>query len=264
MKETLLERVLREEVDSQVVRLELQLELLDRMFRESAPYASSVPLTLLVASILKVRQSCRAVKLLAEEGLVEDILAIGRTLIEVTVNATYLQCVGEKELGRYLAFHPELRHRHGGMLQQGSGSHTGRHFVNKISDVVASLLPLGNGSKADPSWTNRSFVQRAQISDRATNIPVMSLLVSRCYLRGDAAVHGTMGALDSFVKAVRSGEMPTREDRFRELSEALFGVNLAIMTFSLFLNEFFQLGLDEAMDQVAVANSTTRSSLPGH
>ena len=257
--ETLLHRVLQEEVDAQVVRLDLLLLSLQRMFQEASQYASSPPLTLLVASILKVCQSGRAVKLLAEEGMVEEILAIGRTLVEVTVNATYLQCVDEKEVGRYLSFHPELSFRHAGLVHQGRRPSPGGVLVGKVRDLVTSLgLPGSRGG-----WTRNSLAMRAQISDERTNIPVMSLLLSRCYPRGEAAAHGTIGSLDSFVQAVQAQEMPMREDRYRELSEALFGVNLTMMTFGLFLNEFFQLGMDEDMNQISAADSSTKPSLAG-
>ncbi len=248
---------------AQVVRLDLLLQLLDRMFQQSAPQASTASLTLLMASVLKVRQSGRAVKLLAEEGMVEDILAIGRTLVEVTVNACYLQCVNDKELGSYLSFHPELGHGPAGLARQRPGGSFAQGLMVRLGDFVTSLVPAGKRQKADPSWTSHSLATRAQLSDDGNNIPLMSLLLARCYPRGDAAVHGTVGALDSFLTAMQTGEMPVRQDRFRELSEALFGVNLTLMTFGLFLNEFFQLGMDEAMDQISAADSTTRPSLAG-
>ena len=261
--ETLLQRVLKEDVSAQVVRLDLLLLLLNEIFEQSSQFASSAPLMLLMASILKVCQSGRAVSMLAEEGMVEEILTIGRTLVELTVNATYLQCVDDKELGKYLSFHPELSFRQAGLMQQGRRTSPTGVVVEKVRDLMESLGFPGRRGGGDASWTKRSLVTRAQISDETTNIPLMSLLLSRCYSRGEAAVHGNVGALDSFIAAVQTNEMPTREDRFRELSEALFGVNLTIMTFGMFLNEFFHLGMDEALSQISTADSSSRPSLAG-
>ena len=221
--ETLLDRVLQENVSAQVVRLDLLLQLLDRIFQQSAPQASTASLTVLMASVLKVRQSGRAVKLLAEEGMVEDILAIGRTLVEVTINACYLQCVDDKELGSYLSFHPELGQRPAGLARPSPGSSFAQNLIVRIGDLVTSLVPTGKRQKADPSWTSRSLATRAQISDEGNNIPLMSLLLARCYPRGDAAVHGTVGALDSFLTAMQTGEMPVREDRFASYPRLFLG-----------------------------------------
>ncbi len=261
--ETTLQHVLREDVNAQLVRLDMFLHLLDRIFQASAPYASSAQLTLLVASILKLQQSGRAVKLLAEEELIEEILAIGRTLVEVTVNVCYLQCANPHELQRFLAFHPEAQYRYAGMMQASAARSSAKGLMRRVGDVLSSFRAPTRSHTAEPDWTHRSLAQRAQISDEGTKIPVMSLLLSRCYPRGDAAVHGTMGSLDSFVETLRSQRMPVRQDRYKELSEALFGVNLTLMSFSLFLDEYFDLGMHEAIDQISAADSATRPGLEG-
>lgn len=88
--ETTLERALRDEVIAQCIRLELFLHLLDRMFEASAPFTLSTARSLLVASILKVRQSARAAQLLAEDELVEE---------EIAGNVPRSNSAGEELLG---------------------------------------------------------------------------------------------------------------------------------------------------------------------
>lgn len=258
--ETTLQRVLRDDVDAQLIRLDMFLQLLNRMFQVSSSYTVSARPTLLVASILKVQQSGRAVKLLAEEGLVEEILAVGRTLVEVTVNVCYLQCASPRELERYLSFHPERGYKHAGMVRYRGRTST-QGWRSKWKDMVSWMMPAVHAQEAGRNWTQFSLAQRAEIADERTNIPVMSLLLSRCYPRGDAAVHGTMGSLDNFVEALQTQQMPLREDRYQEMAEALFGVNLTLMSFSLFLDEHFRLGMHDAIHQISAADSSTNADL---
>jgi hypothetical protein len=257
----MLQRVLREEVGAQLVRLDMYLDMLDTIFASATPFATTPPVELLVGAILKVRQSGRAVKLLATEGLVEEILAIGRTLVEVTVNVTYLQSAGEKEMSRYLAFQPESQHRRAGMLQPRPKASSTNRMLRKIGDALSSLSP--SASRAEPTWTHRSLAQRAQLSDEATGIPVMLPLLNRCYPRGDAAIHGTMGALAPFLESIHQPEALMRDNRMPSLADALFGINLTLMTFSLFLDEYFGLGMNETMEQISAADSSTKASLVG-
>ena len=260
----MIERFVRENVDAQVVRLDLFLKLLEHMFQEAiAHHEPSVSLTLLFASILKVKQAGRAVQLIAEEGFVEEILSIGRTLVEVTVNAAYLQYAGETELGRYLHFHPEAVYQQTGLLRQRKSLGSSSGIVRRIGELVARGGALVGSRTADPNWTSRPLIDRAQLADHASNIPIMALLVERCYPKGHAAVHGTIQSLDTFLTTLTDMGPEQPEDRLNALAEAMFGVNLSLMTLCIYLNNYFHLGMDDSIDLAANADSRSRESLEG-
>jgi hypothetical protein len=259
----MIQRVLNEEVNAQAVRLELLIDLLDRMVAEALEQQDgSVRLTLLFASVLKTRQAGRAVLVLSKEGFVEEILSISRTLIEGTVNAAYLQYAGERELERYVQFHPEAQSQRGGMVRRSKAHGLASGLIQRLGELV-----LRNGmSPKDPdgsNWTMKSLMDRAQLTDAASNIPIMVGLVERCYSRGHAAMHGTVGSLKSFVAALERGRLPSREDRLSPLSQAFFGVNFGIVTLCIFLNSYFQLGMEEAIEEATTADSQTKPSLQG-
>ena len=261
----MIERAFEENVRSQVARLTHFSALLERMFERTIGYHDgSIHLTLLFASILKVRQSARAVHLLAEAGCVEEILAIGRTLLEVTVNAGYLQVANGRETERYLQFHPEAPNQYApnpyGMVRQSvsrslgslsslsSLSSLGSQIARRLSAI--SLLRLSPAPRREPNaaWSAHTLTERASISDETSEIPVMALLVQRCFTRGLAAVQGTIGSLDCFVSAIANMEPPRLEGRLAELTEALFGINLCLLTLCLYLNSYFQLHMDLEID----------------
>ena len=76
----MIEDAFQENVRTQTVRLSNFSALLERMFERTIGYQDgSTHLTLLFASILKIRQSARAVHVLSEAGCVEEILTLSRT-----------------------------------------------------------------------------------------------------------------------------------------------------------------------------------------
>jgi hypothetical protein len=241
-------------LDAQVVRLDHFIWLLKRISDETAiPREASVHRTLLHASVMKVISSGEAVRLLSTAGNVEEILSIGRTMVEVTVNAAYLQQASEKEVVSFLRFHPEATPTRA--LTAGTNRQGQNGILDRLSKTLSRHLPTPASRQADPVWSRMSLQDRAQIADDAGDIPVMNLLVKRCYVRGHAAVHGTMGSLDYFISVLDTREAARPESRMIALTNALFTVNLCLFTFAFYLGEFFSLNLDRALEQAANAES---------
>ncbi len=260
--EKMIERVLREEVGAQTVRLELLTALLGHLLEAAMEQDASTRHTVLFASVLKARQAGKAVRLLAKQGFVEEIMAIGRTLIEVTVNAAYLQSAGDRELDRYLDYQAPVQQGQGGLVRQGKSTSLAVGLVQRLGALV-----LRNGGSArkgeDAGWTARSLMDRARISDSVSSIPVMVALVERVFPKGHAAVHGTVASLRPFVASLERGEGPQAEDRYQALTEAFFGINLSLLTLCHYLNSYFRLGMEEAIEGASGADSRTRASLLG-
>ncbi len=255
----MIEHAFQENVNAQVVRLTNFSALLERMFERTIGYQDgSLHLTLLFASILKVRQSARAVHVLSEAGCVEEILSISRTLLEITVNAGYLQVANSREMERYLQFHPETPNRYG-MVRQTAARAFGLQIFRRLSQLT--LLGTAPIRRQEPTetWSSLTLMERAALSDETSEIPVMVLLVQRCFSRGIAAVQGTLGSLQVFVSAIANMEPPRLEGRLAELTEALFGINLCLLTLCLYLNSYFQLHMDVEIDSAAHEEAGDRS-----
>ena len=251
----MIEAVMQDNVNGQMARLTEFRHLLDQIFQDALGFHNgSARSTLLLASMLKVEQSARAVEVLASAGCVEEIQSISRTLVEVTVNAAYLQYANQKETERFLQFHPESVQQYGMPGQRG-----GRTVSGEIMRRLGGLV-TPNGKNADPNWSSMSLLDRARFSDEVSNIPVMTLLVQRCYGRGHAAVHGTIGALDTFVQEVNMMQATRVETRLAALNEALFSVNLCFLTLCMYLNGHFGLRMDHAIGLAASSDSRTPQS----
>lgn len=250
-----MQHVIQANVEEQMARLQAFRHLLEVMFHDAPVQASTTTrLTLLFASVLKVTQSANAVELLSNAGCVEEVLSIGRTMVEVTVNAAYFQAAGDKEMDSFLHFHPESQFKQLGLAPQPSSRGFAARFVRKLGGVFQSA----ETRQADPVWSSRSILERARFADEQSKTPVMVPLVNRCYTRGQAAVYGNVASLESFMTSVHTMEAPRADDRMVALTEALFGVNLCLLTMCVYLNGVFKLHLDEAIDEAANAETLTR------
>ena len=244
-----------------LIRLELFRELLARMYRESiVQYEFSVRLALLFGSVLKVRQAALSVKILAEQMCVEEIITIGRTIVEVVVNAAYLQYAEDIEIDRYLQFDKEFISRQKEFLQLHSGTRPVPSIVQKLKAnalrVSMKIMPKDD----DPRWSAQSIAQRAEYADKVSESPIMALLVKTLHARGHSASHGTFQSMTPFISALETMVVAETNDRFDELTEALFGVNLSLMTLCLYLNNFLNLALDEAIHHAARASADDRGN----
>ncbi len=241
-------------LDAQIVRLDHFISLLQSISEASAvPHDASMRGTLLHASVIKVINSGMAVRVLADAECVEEILSIGRTMVEVSINAVYLQHASPRELERFLHFHPESAAKHVTMLPSPTEAPEPENVVSRLGKKIMRSLPTLLSKRVDTSWSSRSLLERAAIADEASNIPVMSLLVRRCYPRGHAAMLGAVDSLGYFIAALHGTGDASHESRMVALTEALFGVNLCLFTLAFYLSAFFRLNMDGAIEQAAHA-----------
>ncbi len=254
----MIQRTLFYDHDAHLLRLELFSGLLERMFRESIyDRTQTAQLTLLYASVLKVSQSAKAVRSLAQAGCVEEIQAIARSMIEVTVNAAYLQHAGTKELDRFVEFHPEVLYKYPETWRPEKHNSFTSDVRRRLSKLKVWNGRVALGRETNPNWSEKTLIERAALSDDASNAPLMTLLVRRCYPQTHDAVHGTMKSLRYFVAAVDAMGFPSADCRMAELREAVFVANLSLLTFCLYLNANLGLHFDGAIEAAAVAGSST-------
>ena len=243
-------------LESQIVRLDHFISLLQGISEASAvPNDASMRGTLLHASVIKVINSGMAVRMLANAECVEEILTIGRTMVEVSVNAAYLQHAAPREFERFLHFHPESAAKNVTMLPSPIETPRREHVVSRLGKKILRSLPTLPSKRVDPSWSSRSLLERATIADESNNIPVMNLLVRRCYPRGHAAMLGAVDSIGYFIAALHGSDDASHEVRTVALTEAIFGVNLCLFTLSFYLSAFFRLNMDRAIEQAARAET---------
>jgi hypothetical protein len=231
-----------------LLRLEAHRTLLIQMLRLAiSQYDPSVHQNVLFASVLKVWRMGRAIRLLVGEGFVEEILALSRTMAEVTINAAYLQHAEDQEIDRFHHFDTQSMFKHSVRLRPHVATTLSSAEFNKIETVVENARLLTGRKDSDPSWSKRSLSKRAEYSDCITRLNLMTRLVLTAYAYGHSAIHGTFDSLDPFMSALDSPQTFSQEKRQEGLSLALSSVNFVLCTMCFYLNSFFHLDLETAI-----------------
>jgi hypothetical protein len=223
-------------------------------------YDFSVRLALLFASILRARQAGRSVELLADEFCVEEIALISRTLIEIVVNAAYLQYAEDSEIDRYLYSDPILVSDDTARLRHTLTAHARRRSLGIARENAVQTIRRLIRREDDHSWSKKTLLQRAETIDVKSDTPIMSLLVTTMNSRAQAASLNLFSSLAPYLTALDTMSIVPSANRQSELAEALFGVNLSLMTLSLYLNSFLRLKADDAIEAAGASQMILQKS----
>jgi hypothetical protein len=228
---------------TELLRIEaLRACLLDR-FRHGLEGEQSFRRLILLASTLKLREQARAACILATEGFIEEILSIARTMVEVAVNAAYLQFAEEAEIGRYMNFDIQTLNKHANNLRPHLGYKLSEATRLEIErNVTEARIRTGLPDKAQNWSTKAGLIQRADFADERLGDNSISMLVRTVLAWSHRAAHGTHTSLIPFYDAFGNGTVPETAERLDEMTIALRGVNFCVYTFGLFLDRFLHYG----------------------
>src|SRR5450631_3754865 len=108
---------------------------------------------MLLATLLKLRKQARACLLLAQEFMVEEILATTRTMAEVIVNAAFLQFADGEELVRFHHFDTQSLYRHSEKLRPITSGELTVEQEAELQSSVAEARSLTQLTDKAQSWS---------------------------------------------------------------------------------------------------------------
>lgn len=235
-------------VEQELLRLDAHKALLVDMLRRAvAQDEPSVRRKLLFGSVLKVLRTGQSVRVLSAEAFVEEILALSRTMAEVTINAAYLQDAEDEEIDRFIHFDTQTMFKHSTKLRPHISNQLSVEELRKIEAVAKNARSLTGRRDTDPSWSKRNLLHRAEYSDGITRSKLMTMLVLTAYAYGHSAVHGTFDSMDDFISALDDSKALIEHEREEKLFLALSSVNFVLCTMCFYLNSFFHLDSEKAI-----------------
>jgi hypothetical protein len=154
--------------------------------RHGEVLASSAPderLLILLATLLKLRKQARACLLLAQEFMVEEIVATTRTMAEVIVNATFLQFADSAELVRFHHFDTQSLYRHSEKLRPITSRELTVEQEAELQGFVAEARSLTQLTDKAQSWsrTHPTLISRADCVEGKMADSFMPALVLTAY-----------------------------------------------------------------------------------
>ncbi len=194
----------------------------------------------LVASLLKLRKQSRACLLLAQEFMVEEILATSRTMAEVAINAAYLQFAGDEELQRFQHFDTQSLYKHSERLRPITSRELSAEQEADLQGIVAEARRITQLSDKAQSWsrTHAGLIARAECVESHMPDSMMPGLVLTAHNLAHRAVHGTGDTLSPFYNALGNGEVPLTPERLEDLQKALSLVVFCLEAYALFCDRF--------------------------
>ena len=207
---------------------------------------------ILVGSAVRLSEMVRAIELLSDNGFDEEVCAVSRMLIEVVVNAAYLQVADEAELNSYLHFDSQYS------LNKLSMSEFAEQDEASRSDREMRLEAARNktGRKDTAlSWSKRQLVDRAELAEQVVKLPVLVNIVRNVTASVNFSVHGTLLSLGrSLCPLIGLHEDAMRQSRLKFHVIAVSFADLALQCFvKAFVNTL-------ALDVGAVSGSTSATS----
>jgi len=152
-----------EEVRRELRRLDKYLEALVACYKKAIQQSSATDrLGILFASVLKIRSSAQAVQLLAEAGFVEEISAIARTMVEITINSAYLQVAEDEEVTRYRLFDTQSMWKHAQNLQPQLTTPNLPPRVQELEQIVTETREQTGREDKAATWSIRPLRARAE------------------------------------------------------------------------------------------------------
>jgi Family of unknown function (DUF5677) len=201
--------------------------------------------TVLLGALLKASESARAILILGNSGFVDEMNVLMRTMVELVINAAYLQYARDAEFKRFL--HHDAISGHIAMLDFSRATQGNAEFdlgtamrVTKNATAAANASGL---SLTDRQWNveTRTLKQRADVIDEEMGQALFAELLASIYVTGSGYTHGSFKTIHKHAYYLTTG---TREHplvtMFGECN-SIFGVGYILDVFGRYLGFRFKL-----------------------
>lgn len=208
---------------------------------------------ILLASIVRAINASGAIqRLYADRPYSEEIHTLLRTLVELVINAAYLQICSEGELASYRQYDTLMLSkvmRLANELFPGCIDHISEPTRNAFSKHTDEVRQATAGTVANTSWTKLDLHSRAVAADKHLGTQILQFLRRFVYSHGHTYTHGTFSSLEVTIDSFRTGQFP--EARAREDADfALFGTAQTLHVFAMTINLLKNIGFDAHLSVV--------------
>jgi len=241
-----------DELRVQVLCKQELLGMMRAMDKEVSEFANEImrqnptataPLTILLGTILKAKESIKAIIHLGTIRSIDEMHVLLRTLVEMIVNTCYLQYSSQEELKRYIHFDPIAGHT---ALNDFMKATQGRSKVDKtltkrtkehaINANKESGIPL---LKREWSVDARHLSERVKIIDANIGGTEFAELLATVYVTGSGYTHGGYKTLHKHAHYLRGGEPEHPLGTAYGVNSALYGAIYALLMFGRYLARRF-------------------------
>jgi hypothetical protein len=187
---------------------ELARTLEDRLYKLSDD-PQFLRRSILVVTGKKLEQQIRAFRILTDADCLEEAVGLGRVIVEVVINALYLQEAEDEELASFMSFDSQK------IAQRLAKDHRAEG-ASKLAEVeearLAVLAGLTGRIGTELTWSRRSPSKRAQFFDNKAPFQALHLIHDTISRVSNFSLHGTFISMAHLLplEAQAGGLFPQR------------------------------------------------------
>jgi hypothetical protein len=196
---------------------------------------------ILSSSVSRLNEFARVILRIRSIDAIDEMHILLRSMLELVINACYLQHASDEEMWKYLYFDPINSHTAMTDLERASDGklkipkELSERTTRLATDAsAASNLPLGSRE-----WSKKNLFKRAVIVDEAVGGNDFAMLMANIYVTGSGYVHNTYKTLDRHAKWLLKSETEHPLRILFGTNNAINGVALILINLGRYFNRKF-------------------------
>lgn len=196
---------------------------------------------ILSSAVSKLNELVRVILQIRSIDAIDEMHILLRSMLELVVNACYLQHASEDEVRKYLHFDPINSHTALTDLERASSGklRIPLELAERTTKLATDASAASNLALGSREWSKKNLFKRAVSVDRAIGGDDFAMLMANIYVTGSGYVHITYKTLDRHAKWLLHSE---QEHPLRILfgtNNAIHGVALVLINLWRYFNRKF-------------------------
>jgi hypothetical protein len=192
-------------------------------------------LEVMLAAIVRTVNSANAIKLLyTERPYSEEMNTLLRPLVELIVNACYIQIASDAEVECYRTYDTVMLEKSIRLAEEivptglsGVTPENRKLFAEHIKTINQTFA----GVMSTTSWTKLDLTSRGSAIDKHTGLTNCHFLTKVVYRIGHTYTHATYGSLENTIDTFKTGQFSSNTV-IDEADLALYGTSQALRSFA--------------------------------
>jgi hypothetical protein len=193
---------------------------------------------ILSSSVSKLNELARVILQIRSLDAIDEMQVLLRSMLELVVNACYLQQASDDEMWKYLHFDPINNHTAMTDLERASGGRLRipKELAERTTKLATDASAASNLALGSRDWSKKNLFKRAVSVDKAVGGDDLAMLMANIYVMGSGYVHTTYKTLHRHANWLLHGE---KEHPLRILfgtNNAIHGVALVLINLGRYFN----------------------------
>jgi len=196
---------------------------------------------ILSSSVSKLNEVARVILQIRSVDAIDEMHVLLRSMLELAVNACYMQHASDEEMWKYLHFDPINNHTAMTDLERASNGKLkiSKELSERTTKLATEASAVSNLPLGSRDWSKKNLFKRAVIVDKAVGGDDFAMLMANIYVTGSGYVHTTYKTLDRHAKWLLNGEAEHPLRILFGTNNAIHGVALILINLGRYFNRKF-------------------------